>query len=178
MMARALVRALTGHTVLTGNQTGMRRALDRLRFSKLERSIPQWMIDVVNTSGASFAIAGDFSQQQAVDAASKSLSFLAGLRTIRAIGNFQAPGVNVAGALSYPDATQAQTAAGEIQHLQQYAQIVNLFTSFGGINIPNIQTQVQQNDVDFATSVNEGTMRVLLTALAQLAKNAVTTSTH
>lgn len=169
---------LTSHTALTGNETGMRRALDRLRFGKLERAIPGWMVDLVNTQGASFAVAGDLSQQQAVDAASKTMPFLSGLRTIRAIGNFKAPGLNVAGALTYPDNATANQAAASLQHLQQMAQIVNLFTSFGGINIPQIQTQVREGDVAFTTSVNEGTMRVLLSGLTELAKKAVAPSAH
>ena len=32
---------VTSHTALSGNETGMRRALDRLRFGKLERSVPE-----------------------------------------------------------------------------------------------------------------------------------------
>src|SRR5690606_25393976 len=64
---------LAPHTLLTGNETGMRRALDRLRGGKLERSIPAWMIDLAGTRGASFALAGDLATQAAVASASQQI---------------------------------------------------------------------------------------------------------
>ena len=50
---------LTSRTVLAGNETGMRRALDRIQRGKLERSVTPWMIHLTETKGAAFALAGD-----------------------------------------------------------------------------------------------------------------------
>src|SRR5205814_3255495 len=34
---------VTHHTLLVGNETGMRRALDRIRDNRLRREVPDWM---------------------------------------------------------------------------------------------------------------------------------------
>jgi hypothetical protein len=161
---------LTTHTVLTGNETGIRRALDRLRFSKLERSIPSWIVDLMNTKNASIAVGGDLSGQGTTDAASKAMPFLQGVKTVRAVGNFQSPGVNVAGALTYPDAQSAQNASASLQKFQQITSIVSFFTSLGGVTLPQVASQPNGSDVGFTTSIQEGTVRALLGWLGQAAK--------
>src|SRR6185503_4955182 len=102
---------VTSHTVITGNETGIRRALDRLRRGKLERSVPSWMVDLMSTKNASMAFAGDLASQSTVDAASSKLPFLGKLNTVRILGNFQSPGMNFAGSLTYPDPQAAQAGA-------------------------------------------------------------------
>lgn len=164
---------LTTHTALSGNETGMRRTLDRLRFGKLERSVPPWMIDFAATQGASFALAGDMTGQAPADAASKSLPFLVGLKNVRILGNFKSPGVNMAGTLSYPDPQSAQAAADALAKLQSYVAIASFFTSLGGIQLPVIQSQIAQSDVAITATMNEGSARGLLGALAGLAQRAV-----
>ena len=76
---------VTSHTALSGNETGMRRALDRLRFGKLERSIPKWMLDLAETKNATMAIAGDLGAPGAVDVTSAKLPFLGSVRSVRVI---------------------------------------------------------------------------------------------
>ena len=62
---------LTPHTVITGNETGIRRALDRLRLGKLESRVPAWMIKVAETKNTTFALAGDLTGQPAVASAAR-----------------------------------------------------------------------------------------------------------
>lgn len=163
---------LTDHTALAGNETGMRRALDRLRYGKRRRELQPWMVDLVNTKGASFALAGDFTREAPAEATVKSLGFLSNLQRVRVIGNFKPPGVNVAGALSYPDPASAAQGAQEVQHLQAIATVANLFTSFGGVQIPEVQTETRQNDVGFTSSVSDGSARALLAWLGQMMQSA------
>jgi len=164
---------LTPHTALTGNETGMRRALDRLRTKKLERVVPTWMLDLVNTPNAAFALAGDISGQGAVDAATQKMPFLMGLQKIRTIGNFQAPGMNFAGSLTYSDATTAAGGAAQLADLQKLTSFMSLLSSLGLMGpAPQMKIQQRTNDVAFTVPVDTTFARFLLGMLGDIAKNA------
>jgi hypothetical protein len=169
---------LTSHTVLSGNETGIRRALDRLRFSKLERSMPRWMTDLVSTQGAAFAVAGDMTKQQgAVDAGSQRLPFLAGLRYMRVIGNFQPPGMNFAGALTYADPAAASLGSASLQNLQQIASFMSILSSWGmGPSVPPLQVAQSGNDAAFTMTLDESLVRILLRLAAETARRAIYTN--
>ncbi|MCC6555872.1 MAG: hypothetical protein IT372_23160 [Polyangiaceae bacterium] len=153
---------LTPHTLLTGNETGMRRALDRLRGGKLERSIPAWMIDLAGTRGASFALAGDLATQAAVASASQQIPFLAGLQYVRVTGNFQPPGLNLAGAFTYTDPQAAANGAVALRNLEGIARVANFLTTWGFGSVPPMQVAQSQNDVAFTLPMSDGTVRSLL----------------
>ena len=97
---------VTQHTMLVGNETGMRRALDRIRDNRLKREVPDWMTKLMDNPQASMVFAGDVTGQPQVAAMSKTVPFLNGLSNFRVLGNFQPPGINLAGTLSYPDRDQ------------------------------------------------------------------------
>lgn len=153
---------LTSHTVLSGNETGMRRALDRLRFGKLERSVPSWMIDLTATKGAAFAGAGDLASQPVADATARQVPFLAGMKVVRVLGNFQSPGINVAGTLSYQDADAAGRAAPALRNLQQLTQLMSLFTAWSYGAMPTPQIVQQGGDVAFTMAVDDQLVHSLL----------------
>jgi hypothetical protein len=168
---------VTAHTVITGNETGIRRALDRLRRGKLERSVPAWMIELMSTKNASMIVAGDLSSQSVVDAAAAKLPFLGKLNAVRILGNFQPPGMNFAGSLTYPDVQSAQLGAQNLQQVQQLAALVSLFSSFGfGAPLPTPQIAQQQNDVGFTLQVEDNLVKVLLQQAGAITKSAVTSS--
>jgi hypothetical protein len=155
---------LTSHTILTGNETGMRRALDRLRVGKLERSVPVWMIALAETKNASFALAGDLTGQAAVSTAAQQIPFLAGLRYVRIVGNFQPPGINFAGALTYADPQAAASGAVALRNLEQIARIASFLSSwgFGAGSVPPMQVAQSQNDVAFTLPLGDGMVRMLI----------------
>src|SRR6185436_13312967 len=102
---------LTDHTALVGTETGIRRALDRMKDGKAtKRSIDTWMIDTVDTKGAATAIAADLSGQDMTRVAVGALKvpWLKGLQKVRIIGNFGEPGMHVAGSLTYATPTDAE----------------------------------------------------------------------
>jgi hypothetical protein len=165
---------LTSRTVLSGNETGIRRALDRLRYSKLERSMPKWMTDLVSTRNAAFAVAGDFSGQGAVEAAAPQMPFLAGLRYVRVVGNFQPPGVNFAGALTYTDPQSAANGAAALSNLQQLTQFVSMLSSWGmGGPVPAMKVAQSVNDVAFTVPLDESFVRLLLRLSADTARKVL-----
>jgi len=165
---------LTNRTILSGNETGIRRAIDRLRYSKLERSMAKWMTDLVSTQGAAFTVAGDFTKQPTVEAGAQKYPFLAGLRYMRVVGNFQPPGMNFAGALTYGDPQAAATGAANLQNLQQIANVVTIISSWGmGPTVPPMQIAQSGNDAAFTMQMDESLVRILLRVAADTAKRAL-----
>jgi hypothetical protein len=168
---------LTSHTVITGTETAIRRVLERLRFGKLERRVAPWMVDLMLTKNASMAFAGDLRGQSTVVAASQRLPFLGGLSTARIVGNFQPPGMNFAGTLTYADAESAKAAEAALQHAQQIAGLVSLFTAVGfGAAIPSPTVMQQGSDLAFTLKVDESFVRMLLRQAADASRAAVTST--
>lgn len=139
---------LTEHTVLLGDETGIRRALDRLSEGWAEHAVPKWADDVLGTPNAAIAAAADLSKQAPAEAISKNLAFLSGLKTARIVGNFQPPGMNFAGTLTYPDAQAAQTASAAIQQLHRTISSYSFFMSLAGISNPIQRLEVQPSESD------------------------------
>jgi hypothetical protein len=176
---------LTPSTMLSGNETGMRRALDRLRYNKLARTIPAWMISLAESAGTVFGIAGDFgavsapamgengllttaplatsAAQPVLEAAAKNFPFLSELRAMRVVGNFQDPGMNLAGALTYTTAERAENGASGLKNLAQMASFAGLVSSLGfGPSIPPMKIAISGSDVGFTQPIDTGFARYLL----------------
>lgn len=166
---------LTPHTALTGNETGMRRALDRLRTSEIKRAVAPWMIELLNTPNAAFALAGDISGQGTVEAATQKMPFLTGLQKVRTIGNFQPPGMNFAGSLTYADTASAAAGTTNLADLQKLTGFMGLLSSLGLMGpVPQMQVAQRENDVAFTMPIDTSFARFLLGMLGDVAKKATT----
>ncbi|WP_050436241.1 hypothetical protein [Chondromyces crocatus] len=162
---------LTPRTALAGNETGMRRALDRIQRGKLSRSMPPWMVQLTETQGAAFALAGDLSGQAAVASAAQQVPFLAGLKYVRVLGNFLSPGVNYAGTLTYGDPQTAASGAQALRNVEQIARVASLLTSWGLGSAPQMQVAQHQSEVAFTLPLNDTMARMLLRQGAEVLKN-------
>lgn len=116
------VCALTQHTVLAGSDAGVRRVLDRLAFLRdahPQREIADWMVQTLDSPGAAFGVALDFSGMPPGLFSSLPLpmTWTTGLVTTRIIGNFHDPGMNVAGTLAYADPQHAASGADSLRQL-------------------------------------------------------------
>jgi len=158
---------LTPRTILSGDETGMRRALDRLRYGRLDHDLQPWMDELLKKQTAPFVMVGDLEQQGVVQAASAQLPFLNGITLIRVLGNFQPPGMNLVGSLSYRDAAAATQGAAAMAQVRDLAGLASFFASMGGAQPPKIDVRQQNADVAFATSVDTGLMQVVLATIAQ-----------
>jgi hypothetical protein len=116
---------LTKKTALAGSNTGVRRAIDRLRFGAPKVELPEWASDVV-TGSAPFALAGEWGDQPLATEIVARAPFLSGARAVRLSGNFNSPGVNAEGHISYPSAEAAADAEGRIRSLGQLASIASI----------------------------------------------------
>jgi hypothetical protein len=157
---------VTAHTMLVGNETGMRRALDRIRDGRVRREVPEWMTKLMDNPQASMLLAGDLTNQPHVAAMAKAAPFLNGLMNFRVIGNFQPPGVNLAGTLSYPDATSAVAGANALRGAGQMAGAMNVLAFLGlGSPLKDLQVQAQDADATFVIAVDGQNLVRLLAML-------------
>jgi hypothetical protein len=157
---------VTQHTLLVGNETGMRRALDRIRDNRLRREVPAWMTKLMENPQASMVLAGDVTNQPHVAALTKSLPFLNGLMNFRILGNFQPPGLNLAGTLSYSDPTSAAAGAGALRGLGQMGGLTSVLAIFGiGSPLQNVQANSQDNDATFVMALDGQSLVRLLAML-------------
>jgi hypothetical protein len=172
---------LTPRTMLSGNEIGMRRALDRLRYQSgsgpfpvLERGVAKWMLDLIETPNASFAFAGDFSVSSTSVAMRETVPFIAGLERARVIGNFASPGLNFAGTLSYKDDAAATAGGSMIQNLSSVGQLTNLLTQvMMGATVPPVQVRQSGKDLAFTTSMDSGTSLALIRLVGDAAKSSL-----
>jgi len=176
---------LTNHTMISGNETGMRRALDRLRFAheRQGRGIPDWMRELLEQAVGqptapgvpapgpkpAFAMVGDVAGQGVVAAASDRLPFLSGLGMIRVLGNFEPPGMNVVGSLTYADEDTAAVGSERLGDVQKLAYLASLMATWGfGGRMPEMEVQRQGTNVSFATELDTSLMSIMLRAIANV----------
>jgi hypothetical protein len=160
---------LTPRTILSGNETGMRRALDRLRYGKLEPSLAPWMLELLGEQDAAFVMLGDLSSQGVVSAFGDRMPFVKDLTLLRVLGNFQPPGMNVVGSLTYGSEESAADGAAGLAQIKDLAYLASLLATWGfGGRMPEMQVAQQGTNVAFATSFDATTVSVLLGFIAQL----------
>jgi len=146
---------VTKQTMIAGNETGIRRTLDRIRDKRVRREVPDWMASLIDDPKASIVGVADLSTDPVVRGAAQQTPFLNGLTVVRVLGNFEPPGINLAGSLTYPDADTAKTASTSLDQLAQltsYARLLSLL----GIQPPiqNLQVRAEERDVQFIAAVN------------------------
>ncbi len=164
------IAPLTARTLLAGTSDRVHRVLDRLGQGPLERSMPPWAEETLATRGAQFAIAGDFATQPIASATlgSINLSWLKGLQAVRAIGNFDDPGVNVAATLTYGDPAGAQGATDGIHLIDGWQKL--LAPLLLGAKVQNLQVGNSGNDVSCKFAVDGTSLRALLTLASRYFK--------
>lgn len=146
---------VTKHTLIAGNETGIRRCLDRIRDKNIRRDIAEWMVQLVESPKASIVAAADLTSQAQIAGAAQQLPFVNGLKLARVLGNFEPPGINFAGALTYPDPSSAQQAGQSVQRIAQWTAYTSLLALIGiRPPIQDMQVRTEQNDVQFIIKVD------------------------
>lgn len=163
---------LTTHTVLAGTETGLRRALDRIHDARLAREIPDWMERLVSTPNAAVVGALDFRTQPAADALRRQLAFLNGLETAQFVGNFEAPGLNFAGTLSYGDEAAAVAGADSVRRIRETLRGYSFLMAIFGIAQPveRLEAQPHGKDAQFVVGLNGQAVARLLDKAEQFLK--------
>ncbi len=164
------VAPLTAKTMVAGTTDRVHSVLDRLGQGPLQRTMAPWAAETLGTQNARFAIAADFATQPIASATigSINLTWLKGLQAVRAIGDFQNPGVNVAATLTYGDPVAAQGATDGIHLIDTWQKL--LAPLLLGAKVDNLQVGNSGNDVSCKFAVDSGSLGALLTLASRYFK--------
>jgi hypothetical protein len=159
---------LTPHTVVAGTGDGVMRVLDRVHAGKLDRAIAPWAADTLQTKGAEVAVAADFSTHPigSVTVGSVSVPWLKGMQVARVLGDFSAPGLNVAATLTYSDPSQASAAAQGISMAAGWVKM--LAPLVGGANLQNLDVHAVASDVQCKVAIDDESLRMLVSLAPRL----------
>jgi hypothetical protein len=170
--ATVMFCVLSAKTVVAGTGDGVRRLLERLQNGTFDRSMPPWASQTLDTPGAEVAVAADFAAQPVAAAAigSVRLPWLNGLRVARVLGNFQAPGMNVAATLTYADEAQAQTAAEGVRSMDGWLKM--LAPVLGGVGLQNLEVTADAANLQCKFALDDQALRAALAFAPRLLANS------
>ena len=161
---------LTTRTALFGNQTGIRRALDRIKEGRAKRELPPWATKVLAQSNVPFAFGSNLKENPVPNALRSKLPFLDGVETLSVVGNFAAPGVNLAGTLIYPDEAAAKTGAGKVAETRAMLDTYTPFLALLGIPQPvrKLEADAVGREGHFVAGLDAVAVSALLSRLDDL----------
>jgi hypothetical protein len=161
---------LTSRTALFGNQTGIRRALDRIKEGTAKRELPAWATKVLSPGAAPFAFGSNLKENPVPNALRSKLPFLDGVETLAVVGNFASPGVNLAGTLVYPDETAAKTGAGKVAETRAMLDTYTPFLALLGIPQPvrKLESDAVGKEGHFVAGIDAVAFSSLLSRLDDL----------
>lgn len=159
---------LTSRTVLIGNETGIRRALDRIKEGRVRKQVPAWFDELLKTPNAPVVAGFDLRAQPVTDAARQQFPFLSGMETARMVGNFESPGINLAGTLTYGDAQGAQAGAQSLVAIKDVAASLGWLASLLGIGQPirQLDAKAEGKDTKFVAALDAGEVGKMLDQLS------------
>jgi hypothetical protein len=142
----------------------MRRALDRIEEGRVRRQLPAYMEKLLNTPGVPLVAGADFTSNPLPDAARQELAFLDGVKTLALVGNFEAPGLNLAGTLTYSDAAAATRGAENLVRLRSTLERYAPFLALLGFGQPlrKLEAQPKESEVAFVIAVDGAAVAALL----------------
>jgi hypothetical protein len=142
----------------------MRRALDRISEGRARNQLPSYMQKLLASTTAPIVFGADFTSSPLPDASRQELAFLTGLKTVALVGNFEDPGLNLAGTLTYADADAAQKGAQSLISLRMKVESVAPFLALLGIGQPvrRLEAQPKDKDVSFVAAIDGAAVAVLL----------------
>ena len=161
---------LSDHTALFGNDTGIRRALDRVREGRVRRQTLPWMDKLLDGEKDAPIVAGADLRAQAIpEAASRNLAFLNGLETMAFVGNFNDPGVNLPGTLVYGDEAGAKQGEQNVQALAQKLGTYGTLLALVGVPQPvrQLQAEAKGKQAAFVAGLDGAALLQLLDKLPQ-----------
>jgi hypothetical protein len=158
----AVYAVLTSKTLVAGSTDGVRRVLDKVATGKIERALPPWVIETLQTPGAELAVAGDFATQPLAAAAFGSirLPWIEGLKVARIIGNLDPSGLNLAGTLTYTTPEQATSAADGIRAITGWLKVLGPL--LGGISLQSFDVQTSAADLQGKVTLDAKTLGTLM----------------
>ncbi|HWO14147.1 MAG TPA: hypothetical protein VNN80_31800, partial [Polyangiaceae bacterium] len=152
---------LTPQTALFGNDTGIRRCLDRVAESRVADDLPPWVKDLLVTPNATFSFGVDLKGSPLTAALSGRLAALRGASMARGLGNFDPPGFNIAGSIAHDSHDSARATASA---LLQVGGSLNIYGRLFGLGQPirKLETQAVGEDTQVVPALDGAAVRVLM----------------
>ncbi len=159
---------LSARTLLIGNETGIRRALDRIREGRAVRQLPAWTDPLLDAGKAPLAFGAQFKPGEVPPAVGQQVPFMAELQGLRVLGNFEAPGVNLAGSLGYATPERAKQAAAEM--LSSRDKLMSMGFVLGGLGmgqpVRRLEATATDTEVAFVAGLDGASVSKILTIAA------------
>jgi len=155
---------LTEHTALFGNQMGMRRAIDRVRRGKLDRSLPDWLESQLKNTQAPIVAGLNLKENPLSSATRSELPFLNGMATLGVLANFEEPGINLAGTAQYDDENAARLGAQNLEAFDDYLQSMGWVMALFGVAQPlrSLTAEAQGSEARFVAQIDGAAVDRLL----------------
>ncbi len=152
---------ITAQTALFGNDVGIRRCLDRIAESRVADDLPAWVKDLLVTPNAAFSLGVDLNASALTAALPGRLAALSGATLARGVGNFDAPGVNLAGTITHADHEAARHSA---EALLQAGGSLNVYGRLLGLGQPlrKLETQAVGSDTQVVLAVDGAAIQLLM----------------
>lgn len=172
-VANAGFCVLSDRVAVAGTEAGIRRVLDRIKDDRVKRDIPAWMLTTVETQGASAAVAADLATQPIPPDVLRQvpLSFVPGMKAVRALVTFKDSGMQIAGSMTYPDEAQAASAEKGVREAMNLSRWLALI----GVKIQNPTVAVAKSDVQVTLAVDDQSLKQLVAAGQQFLPQSVAT---
>jgi hypothetical protein len=164
---------VSAHLVLAGTKTTIKRALDRMRDARLGHDVPGWMLQTIQTPAAAGALALNLDATKGgIPLASVMGGFpikgTDGITALRLLGNFQPPGMHIAGSATYVDEAHAKAGADGLKAFLG-STVVSVGLSALGVSLHDVNVTPAQSDAQVAFSLDDASLRNLIGRLPALA---------
>jgi hypothetical protein len=161
LAARVGFVIVTPHTALFGNEIAIRRCLDRIAESRVSDDLPSWTKEMMATPNATFSIGLDLKGSAVTAVLPNRLAALRGASMARAVGNFDPPGINIAGTITHVDHDAARASANG---LLQAGGTLNMYGRLFGLGQPiqKLETRAVGNDTQLVLGVDGAAVQVLM----------------
>lgn len=164
--AQAAMAILSEKTLVFGTQLGVRRVLEQVEEGRLKRDLPPWYEALLTQGGADMQWGIDLDSQPVPAAFRTQLTFLNELRAARLLGNFRAPGFNLAGSLSYDRPQGASKAAAELMKIEESLERYEMVLTALRIPQPisSLQARAIDKEAQLAVEFEGGALQAILDA--------------
>lgn len=136
---------VTPRTAVFGSESGIRRCLDRIADGRLNDDLPSWAKELAASPEAAYSVGVDLRAGAVATAVARRLTFLEGATLLRGVGNFDPPGVHLAGTVSHEREQQAREG---VQGLLAAGGSANLWGRLLGLGQPIQKLEAQSSGTD------------------------------
>jgi hypothetical protein len=160
------------HLVLAGTKTTIKRALDRMRDARLGHDAPAWMLQTIQTPAAAGALALNLDASKGgIPLASLTGGFplrgTDGITALRLLGNFQPPGMHVAGSATYMDEAHAKAGAEGLKSFFS-STVLTVAMSAMGVSLRDVTITPAQSDAQISFAVDDASLKSFIGRLPAL----------